>query len=75
MKLNPTERAAYESYLDDQRYENSLTEGNYNAGKAVGRFELATAMVKKCYAKGMGVAETADLTGLTEEEVKNIISG
>lgn len=36
MNLSESERIEYENYMKDQRYENSLTVGNYLAGKAEG---------------------------------------
>ena len=39
MNLSETERAEYEKYMLDQRYENSLTVGNYLAGKEEGKAE------------------------------------
>jgi predicted transposase/invertase (TIGR01784 family) len=74
MKLSREERLAYEAYMSNQRYENSLTVGNYDAGKAVGEYERAIGIAKKCLAKGMAIAEIAELTGLTEDEVRSLVS-
>ena len=95
MNLSETERAEYEKYMLDQRYENSLTVGNYLAGKEEGKAEgiaegiaegeankelYAIEKVKqekidmalKCLKKGMAVADIADITGLTTEEIESI---
>ena len=71
----------------DQRYENSLTVGNYLAGKEEGIAEgeankelYAIEKVKqekidmalKCLKKGMHAADIADITGLTTEEIESI---
>lgn len=69
MKLTETERKEYERYIDMWRYEESLTVSNYKAGKAEQQIETA----RKCLAKGMSVEDTCDISGLSLQQVRELL--
>ena len=71
LHLSEQERKAYQQYIENWRDNEGIITGNYNKGKYEGRMEEKTEMAKKCKQKGMSVFEIADLTGLTEDEIKS----
>ncbi|MDM8516664.1 Rpn family recombination-promoting nuclease/putative transposase [Desulfobacterales bacterium HSG16] len=75
LKLSQEERMAYERYKDDLHYQASMVESTFTIGRIKGRkegkkekaVEIAISLISK---NGMGPKMIADITGLTEEEIK-----
>ena len=68
LKLTEAERKDYERYIANWRDNESVMISNFMAGELKKQKEIA----RKGLDKGMNIAEIADLTGLTEEEIKDI---
>jgi predicted transposase/invertase (TIGR01784 family) len=77
LKMEPAERKAYERFREVKANEESIlntykmdgiAEGEAR-GEARGRAEERAAMAKKMKAKGKGVNEIVEFTGLTADEI------
>ncbi len=72
MKLSPDELKEYEkdlrSWYDNRNAWNDRLEEGKMEGKIEGKMEIA----KKCIENGLNIEMTAKLTGLSEDEIKNI---
>jgi predicted transposase/invertase (TIGR01784 family) len=67
LKLPEQERLAYEKYQDDLHYQASMVESSYTIGKLKEKRKISVNLLKA------GLLDTqtiADMTGLTQEEVK-----
>jgi predicted transposase/invertase (TIGR01784 family) len=80
LKLSKEEMAEYENDLDAWRdYASSMSTSFLSGelkgeekGIRIGEANKQLEMVKRCLQRGMPIAEIAELTGLTEDEIKNI---
>lgn len=68
LKLSDEERKDYERYIANWRDNESALLSNFEAGELKKQKEIA----RKALAKGMNINDVADLTGLSEEEIREI---
>jgi predicted transposase/invertase (TIGR01784 family) len=76
LQLTEEEKREYQHFIENWRDNEGIIVGNYNKGKyegrEEGRYETKIEVAKTCMAEGMSIAITAKLTGLTEDEVRDI---
>jgi predicted transposase/invertase (TIGR01784 family) len=74
LKLSTEEREEYDSYIANERDNESTLYSNFIAGeikgKAEGELKKAIEMAKKCKKRGMAIPDIAYLTGLAEDEIR-----
>jgi predicted transposase/invertase (TIGR01784 family) len=68
MHLTEEEKRDYQRHIENWRDNEGIIVGNYNKGKYEEKIEIA----RKCLKKEMPLPDIADLTGLTEDEIKSI---
>jgi predicted transposase/invertase (TIGR01784 family) len=68
MNLSPKEREEYDNYMDNERDNEDIMYSNFTAGELKKAMQIA----KNCLKDGMSISKIAKLTGLTEDEIKNI---
>jgi predicted transposase/invertase (TIGR01784 family) len=64
--------ASLKAYRDDIATLKTAKREGREEGIEEGKQEKAIEMAKKCLKRGMSVPDIADLTGLTEDEIRNI---
>ena len=69
LKLNEKEARIYENYLNDLSYERSMIESALVEGEAKGKIEIA----RKMLLKNLPIEEITEITGLTLDEIKNLL--
>jgi len=83
MQLNEEDKKDYQRYIENWRDNEGIIVGNYNKGRYEGEAnkekyaeerekQTKLEMAKKCLKRGMSIPDIAELTGLTEDEIKNI---
>ena len=70
--LSQAERAAYQKYLEDRRYEISIIESAEVTGELRGRKEAKIEIAKAMKARGMEISLIIETTGLTSEEIEKL---
>ncbi len=68
LKLSDEERKDYDRYIANWRDNESALLSNFEAGELKKQKEIA----RKALAKGLSIKDVADLTGLSEEEIREI---
>ena len=69
LKLSESELQEYENYISMWRYEESLTVSNFKMGKIEGIKEQQVTTALKCLENGISIEITAEISGLTVDEV------
>ena len=83
MQLSEEEKREYQRYIENWRDNEGIIVGNYNKGRYEGEAykeqyaeekakEKQNEIAKNCLEDGMSIAQTAKLTGLSEDEIRNI---
>ena len=72
MKLPKEKQIAYERYVEDLMYQNSLINSNYGAGKIEGIKEAKLNIAKKSLSQGIDLNTISLITGLSVEEIENL---
>jgi predicted transposase/invertase (TIGR01784 family) len=67
LHLSEEEKKDYERYIENWRDNESIIVGNFNKGKFEEKIEIA----RNCRKKGMSITDISEITGLSENEVKN----
>ena len=70
--LSQAEKAAYQKYLEDRRYEISIIESAEVTGELRGRKEAKIEIAKAMKARGMEISLIIETTGLTSEEIEKL---
>ncbi|MEM6753733.1 MAG: Rpn family recombination-promoting nuclease/putative transposase [Cyanobacteria bacterium P01_C01_bin.38] len=70
--LSPTEKAAYQKYLENRRYEISLIESAEVTGELRGRKEAKIEIAKSLKAEGTDINLIVKTTELTSEEIEKL---
>ncbi|MEM7554626.1 MAG: Rpn family recombination-promoting nuclease/putative transposase [Cyanobacteria bacterium P01_A01_bin.84] len=70
--LSKVERAAYQKYLEDKRYETSVLESAEVAGELRGRKQAKLEIAKSLKSKGIETNLIVETTGLTFEEIEKL---
>ncbi len=77
MNFAPEEREAYEEHLKWLRMETSALKKYetkwFSDGKAEGREEEKQNIARKALAKGMGIGEVSELTGISIEDIQSFV--
>src|ERR1039458_7108143 len=68
LHLSEEEKRDYQRYVENWRDNEGIIVGNYNKG----RFEEKRELAKNCLENGLSIELTARITGITEEEIKEI---
>ncbi len=82
LHLSEAERREYDQYIANWRDEYGVVVGNYNKGKyegmlegiKEGAYQKMIEMAKNCLSEGLSVTMTAKLSGLSEDQVKELIN-
>ena len=72
MQLNEEDKKDYQRYIENWRDNEGIIVGNYNKGKYEGKLEEKLENAKNCLKNGLSIEMTRKITGLTEDEIKNI---
>jgi predicted transposase/invertase (TIGR01784 family) len=73
MKLPPEQRQAYEAYQDDLHYQASMFESTYGEGYLDGVKEKIHDVVLRMHKQGLDIEIIAEIAGISQNEVKNIL--
>jgi hypothetical protein len=71
--FTPEEHAAYEAYWDKVRTEKTIKEGAFEQGRAQGRAEELKNVVLKSHTAKLPVETISNITGLTPEQITEIL--
>jgi predicted transposase/invertase (TIGR01784 family) len=78
MKLPAEQRQAYEAYQDDLHYQASMFESSYHEGYLYGldkgKTESIRETVLRMHKKGLDIEMIAEIAGITQNDVKNILN-
>ncbi len=76
LKLPEEEQIAYEKYRDDLHYQASMVESTYTIGIKKGEKQGVNRVAQKLISAGqLEIADIAEATGLTVEEIENLKAG